>query len=509
MFTKEDIEQLFQQGVEIEEAERQCGIAQNGCGYVNVVRPAVGGDGVLTIDEKTVQQIVSAYGQRLPAEKIVKFVPASGAASRMFKDLHAYRNGDTATPTEKSVSFFFEHLPEFAFFQTLKQKIAKDGLNIAELLQNKDFCTLIDYVLTEKGLNYAKTPKGLLFFHQYGTIARTAFEEHLTEAMEYACDADKNIYLHLTVSPEHLEDFEILKNELVLNYEQQFGIQIHTEFSTQHSSSDTLAFVADNTPGRTEAGKLVFRPGGHGSLLKNLSEIDADIVCIKNIDNVCLDRYKKDTIVYKKLLVALLLEFKKQIFKFLHEMDNELLSEEKLQEVEKFLQKRFFISLSDSYYNLPLAERQNVLFEKLNRPVRICGMVKREDEPGGGPFWVKNEKSEISLQIVETSEMDLADKTQKECLDKSEFFNPVDLVCLLKNYRGKPFNLSDYVDFSRYFVSEKSQNGTPLKAIENPGLWNGAMSDWLSVFVEVPLSTFSPVKTVNDLLRKEHNNFVC
>ena len=509
MFTQQDIEQLFQQEVEIEEAERQCGIAQNGCGFVSVVRPAVSNDGILTIDEQSVHQIVSGYQQRHPTEQIVKFVPASGAASRMFKELHAYRDGNTAEPTEKSVTFFFDHLNEFAFFQTLKQKIAEDGLNIAELIQNKDYCTLIDYVLTEKGLNYAQTPKGLILFHQYEAIARTAFEEHWVEAMEYACDADKNIYLHFTVSPEHWENFEILKNELVLKYEQLFGIQIHIEFSTQYASTDTLAFAADNTPLRTEAGKLVFRPGGHGSLLKNLSEIDADIVCIKNIDNVCLDRYKKDTIVYKKLLIALLLEFKNQIFNFLHEMDNELLSEEKLQEIEKFLQEKFFVSLPDSYQGLSLAEKQNVLFEKLNRPVRICGMVKREEEPGGGPFWVKNENGEISLQIVETSEMNLADKTQKECLEKSEFFNPVDLVCLLKNYRGKPFNLSDYVDFSRYFVSEKSQNGVPLKAIENPGLWNGAMSDWLTVFAAVPLSTFSPVKTVNDLLRKEHNSFIC
>ena len=503
MFTQQDIEQLTQQDIAMKDAERQCDTVRNNSRFVEVVRPAISNDGILTLDENRVRQVVSGYEQEISREKIVKFVPASGAASRMFKDLHNFREGTTAK--QKTITDFFEHLHEFAFFKELKQKIAENGENLSELLQKKDYAALIDYVLTEKGLNYAQTPKGLILFHQYGTVARTAFEEHLVEAMEYACDADKNVYLHFTVSPEHWEAFENLKNDLVPQYEQQFDIQFFIEFSTQYSSTDTLAFAADNTPFRTTDGRLLLRPGGHGSLLKNLDEIDADIVCIKNIDNVCLDRYKQDSITYKKLLVGLLLEYKNQIFNLLQEMENELLSEEKLQEIEKFLQERFFVSVPDTYKNLSLAERQNILFEKLNRPIRICGMVKREDEPGGGPFWVKNVQGEISLQIVETSEINLAEDTQKNCLDKSEFFNPVDLVCSLKNYRGKPFYLPDYVDFSRYFVSEKSQNGTTLKAIENPGLWNGAMSDWLSIFVAVPLSTFSPVKTVNDLLRKEHN----
>ena len=508
MFTQQDIEQLFQQGIELKDAEIQQEIVKNH-EFVPVVKPAVNHDGVLTMDENYIRQLINNYEQNATNEKIVKFVPASGAASRMFKDLYSYRDGDTAESTTKQLALFFEHISEFAFFQHLKKKIAEEGLNLSELLEKKDYCTIIDYVLTEKGLNYAKTPKGLIFFHQYGTLARTAFEEHLVEAMEYACDKNKNAHLHFTISPEHWEGFENLKNKLIPQYEQQYGIQFNIEFSIQHSSTDTLAFAADNTPFRSENGKMVFRPGGHGSLLKNLNEIDADILFIKNIDNVCLDRYKKDTITYKKLLVGLLLDFKGQIFHFLQEMESALLSEEKLQEIEQFLQEKFFVILSDSYKNLPMAEKQAVLFEKLNRPIRICGMVKREDEPGGGPFWVKNATDEISLQIVETSEINLSDQTQKECLDNSEFFNPVDLVCSLKNYRGKPFNLSDYVDISRYFISEKSQNGKPLKAIENPGLWNGAMSDWLTVFVAVPLSTFSPVKTVNDLLRKEHNSFIC
>ncbi|MCL2132048.1 MAG: DUF4301 family protein [Lentimicrobiaceae bacterium] len=506
MFTQQDTEQLFQQGIELKDAKRQQETVKNHA-FVSVVRPAVANDGVLMMDEAEIRQIIGFYEQNAPEEKIVKFVPASGAASRMFKDLHSFRNGDASELTTKSVSFFFEHLSEFAFFQALKKKITDNGLNLSELLKKKDYFTVIDYLLTEKGLNYAKTPKGLIFFHQYGAVSRTAFEEHWVEAAEYGCDADKNAHLHFTVSPEHKEDFEQLKNDLLPQYEQQYGMQFHIEFSIQYSATDTLAFAEDNTPFRTETGELVLRPGGHGSLIKNLNEIDADILFIKNIDNVCLDKYKKDTIIYKKLLVGLLLDFKKQIFRFLHEMEHKLLSEEQLQEIEQFLQSKFFISLSDAYKHLPLAEKQAVLFEKLNRPIRICGMVKREDEPGGGPFWVQNAADEISLQIVETSEMDLSDPTQKVCLDKSEFFNPVDLVCSLKNYRGKPFNLPDYVDFSRYFISEKSQNGKRLKAIENPGLWNGAMSDWLTVFVAVPLATFSPVKTVNDLIRKEHNEF--
>jgi len=507
MFTEQDIKQLLQQGIEIQEAERQCKIVKNNSGLVEVVRPALAGDGVLEMDEHTVNQIFISYEENASDEKIVKFVPASGAASRMFQDLHSYRNGTLSKSTINAVNFFFERLNEFAFFQSLKKKITENGLNLSELLEKKDYFTIIDCLLTEKGLNYAKMPKGLLLFHKYGEIARTAFEEHLVEAMEYACDRKKNAYLHFTVSPEHMEEFDLLKDNLIPQYEQQYGVQFQIEFSTQHASSDTIAFATDNTPFRTETGELVFRPGGHGSLLKNLNDIDADIVFIKNIDNVCLDRYKKDTVVSKKWLVGLLMELKNHLFHFLRQMDNELLSDEKLQEIEQFLREKFFISLPSSYQNLSSAEKQNILFEKLNRPIRICGMVKREDEAGGGPFWVKNSAGEISLQIVETSEINLADPTQKACLDNSTFFNPVDLVCSLKNYRGKPFDLSDYVDFSRYFISEKSQNGKTLKAIENPGLWNGAMSDWLTVFAVVPLTTFSPVKTVNDLLRKEHNQF--
>ena len=502
---------MLRHGIDRKDAERQQEVVENEGGCVNVVRAATVNDGILWVEEKDLNRLNAHYEQNPPKEKRVKFVPASGAASRMFQDLQAYGEEFSAnpqTPIPKSVAVFFEHLNEFAFYQALKKKIAENGLNLSELLEKKDFSTIIDYLLTEKGLNYAKTPKGLLYFHQYGETARTAFEEHLVEAMEYACGEDKNVYLHFTVSPEHQEAFENLKNSLLPQYEQLFGIQFNIDFSIQYSSTDTLAFSADNTCFRTEKGELVFRPGGHGSLLKNLEDIDADIVFIKNIDNVCLDRYKKDTIRYKKLLVNLLLEFKNQAFTFLHEMDNYLLSDEKLKEIETFLQKNFFICMSSTYDALSAAEKQSVLFEKLNRPIRICGMVRREGEPGGGPFWVKDARGEISLQIVETSEMNLADSGQRECLDKSQYFNPVDLVCSLKNYRGKRFDLSDYVDFSRYFITEKSQNGKPLKAIENPGLWNGAMSNWLTVFAAVSLSTFSPVKTVNDLLRKEHNQFV-
>jgi len=507
MFSKQDIEQLLQHGIDLKEAERQQEIVKNSSSYVHVVRPATVNDGILFIDEKDLNSMNAHYEQNPPTEKMVKFVPASGAASRMFKDLHAYEE-NSAVPMPKSVAFFFEHLNEFAFFNLLKKELSKNGLDLSELLEKEAYSTIIDYVLAEKGLSYAKTPKGLVFFHQYGESIRTAFEEHWVEAMEYACSEEKNTYLHFTVSPEHLDGFENLKNNLLLQYEQQYGIQFNIEFSTQHPSTDTLAFSADHTFFRTEKGELVFRPGGHGSLIKNLNDIDADLVFIKNIDNICLDRYKKDTITYKKALINLLLELKKQIFDFLYEMDNDLLSEERLMEIEAFLQKNFFISMPSSYQALSLAEKQNALFEKLNRPIRIGGMVKREDEPGGGPFWVKNAQGEMSLQIVETSEMNLSDKEQKECLDKSQFFNPVDLVCSLKNYRGKHFDLFDYIDFSRYFIAEKSQNGKLLKAIENPGLWNGAMSNWLTVFVVVPLSTFSPVKTINDLLRKEHNHFI-
>jgi hypothetical protein len=358
--------------------------------------------------------------------------------------------------------------------------------------------------LTEKGLDYGKSPKGLLLFHRCFDIVRTALEEHLIEAADYACDDNKVAHLHFTVSPEHLEAFKAHCQQVVPFYEKQFKITYKIDFSTQQSSTDTLAFTTDNKPLRDKNEDLVFRPGGHGSLIENLNNIDADIVVIKNIDNVTLDIYRSDTITFKRLLVCFMRCLQNRVFEYLNMFDTQPCSEENIAKVELFLQKILFVTLEKAYFDLSLSEKQAYLYRYLNRPMRVCGVVLRENEPGGGPFWVKDENGVEALQIVETSEIDMSDPKQAEIVEKSEYFNPVDVACSTKNYRGEAFNLFDFVDYSRYFVSEKSHEGKTLKAIENPGLWNGAMSDWITVFLSVPLSTFTPVKMVNDLLRSEH-----
>lgn len=509
MFSKSDSDQITAHGISPQSAQRQWEFVCEGKANVEIVEPALKNAGLFSFDESTINNLIVDYNDIISEEKIVKFVPASGAATRMFKDLFEAWNNLKANPSYSisgSVELFFTHLPQFAFYDVLQEGMKKQGLNLSECLKNKDYGIILEYLLTEKGLNYANLPKGLLLFHQYDSEKRTALEEHLIEAAQYACNKEKIAYLHFTVSQEHEEIFKSHCKEVLPKYEKQFGIKYHIEFSTQHPSTDTIAFTKDNKPFLNENGNLLFRPGGHGSLIENLNHVDADIVLIKNIDNVTLDKYRKDTILYKQVLVSLLLQLQKQAFGYLKSFDNQKNDKELISKVERFLENDFFIQLPQSYQQLSLTEKQDFLYQTLNRPIRVCGMVKRENEPGGGPFWVKSANNDISLQIVETSEMNLSDPKQQEILDKSAFFNPVDLACSLKNHKGEKYDLNNYIDHSRYFVSEKSHEGKVLKAIENPGLWNGAMSNWLTVFVAVPLSTFTPVKTINDLLRKEHTN---
>ena len=508
MFSTRDLAQIQQHGLSQASADRQQNIVNQSGIYVNTVKPALKSDGLFAFEEQTINDMISNYSAQIAGEKIVKFVPASGAATRMFKDLFTalemLSNNEKTDNFNNSVSVFFENLPKFAFFETLKESLASKNLDIHTLLAEKNYQSILLHLLTEQGLNYGNLPKGLLLFHRYGQNMRTALEEHLAEAADYSAGNDKVAHLHFTVSPEHITPFQSHCKEAVPKYEKLHGITYNIDFSTQHASTDTMAFTAENEPFRDKNGNLLFRPGGHGSLIENLNTIDADIVLIKNIDNVTLDKYKSDTVTYKKLLICFLLSLRNQIFEYLNIFDTQSLSVNKIKGIENFLQKMFFIPFGDEYAQLPLLEKQNYVYQLLNRPIRVCGMVKRENEPGGGPFWVKDASGNVSLQIVETSEIDTSDTKQAENLENSAFFNPVDLACSIKNHKGERFNLQHFIDHSRYFISEKSHEGKTLKAIENPGLWNGAMSDWLTVFVAVPLSTFTPVKTVNDLLREEH-----
>ena len=504
MFSQSEIDQITAHGMSPQSAQRQWNIVAEGNKRVELVRPATIKDGLFSFQMQEIEQLIADYEAQISGKDIVKFVPASGAATRMFKDLFAAWDNLKAnpiSPISAQVKLFFEKLPQFAFFDALEQCMKIQGINLRETIENHDYETILEYLLTEKGLNYAHLPKGLLLFHQYDDCKRTAFEEHLVEAAEYARLNDKTSHLHFTVSQEHQKLFEQHCKEILPMYEKRYGIKYEIRFSVQQPSTDTIAFATDNHPFWDDAGNLLFRPGGHGSLILNLNNIDADMVLIKNIDNITFDKHKKDTFTYKKALVCILLNIQRQVFEYLNLFDYTTADIDIIERVELFLKDKFFVSLPASYTELSPKEKQNYLYRLLHRPIRVCGMVKQENEPGGGPFWVKDSDNNLSLQIVETSEMNLSNPRQQEIVNRSLFFNPVDLACSLKNHRGIKFDLNKYVDYSRYFISEKSHKGKLLKAIENPGLWNGAMSDWLTVFVAVPLSTFTPVKTVHDLLR--------
>jgi hypothetical protein len=358
-------------------------------------------------------------------------------------------------------------------------------------------------MLAEEGLNYGKLPKGLLKFHKYADGSRTPLEEHLVQGALYAKAGDGNVNVHFTVSPEHRALFEKLVAEKAQGYAAQHNATFDISFSEQKSSTDTVAANADNTPFRNADGSLLFRPGGHGALIENLNDIDGDIVFIKNIDNVVPDRLKGDTVTYKKLLAGLLVDLQKQAFAYLEKLDSGKYTMEELREMLQFVQKRLFCKNPETKV-LEDTELAIYLRQKLNRPMRVCGMVRNVGEPGGGPFLAYNPDGTISLQILESSQIDMADPEKKAMFEKGTHFNPVDLVCAIKNYKGEKFDLPKYVDKATGFISSKSKDGKELKALELPGLWNGAMSDWSTVFVEVPLSTFNPVKTVNDLYREQH-----
>ncbi len=500
MFTNQDYIAIEQHGISQETLQRQIAVIAH-TKQVELLRPVLKNDGLLVLSEEEVAQKEKNYAQQMGSRQIVKFVPASGAASRMFKSLFNFLNNDDFSAPVKEVAC---NLSSFAFFEPLAEVLNTNNLDICQLLENKDYKTIFSFLLENKGLNYASLPKALLTFHRYEELTRTAFDEHLIEAAAYACGNDKTAHLHFTVSPEHYALFQEHVAKILKTYESLLQVKFDISFSFQDKSTDTIAFDYENQPFRTDDGQLVFRPGGHGSLIKNLNNLQADIAFIKNIDNVTLDEFKADTIKYKKVLASLLVDFQEKTFDILRQLQQNN-NGQILKEAEELLQQ-MFVRLENSYQTLSLEEKRQYLFRLLDRPIRICGVVKQTGEPGGGPFWVRNEKGVESMQIVESSEMNLKNPRQQAIFEQSKFFNPVDIVCSLKHFDGSPFDFEQYIDYDRFFVSSKSLNGKNLKAIENPGLWNGAMSDWLTMFVAVPLSTFAPVKTVNDLLHHEHLN---
>lgn len=497
-FTQQDKELFAQKGIEIAQVEAQLNSFATGFPALEIRSAASLGNGIMQIDETNKNYFLNEWKNYLKGDNtIVKFVPASGAASRMFKDLFEYADNPDSTEND-FIRKFFAGINHFAFYDDLNEMCQKyEGKNINELMIAGEMKTIIHHLLKIDGLNYGSLPKGLLKFHNYPNEQRTPALEHLVEGALYANTKQNVVNIHFTISAEHRALFQQHIAEHLSAYEDKFGIKYNISFSEQKPSTDTVAADANNEPFR-ENGKILFRPGGHGALIENLNEIDADVIFIKNIDNVVPDRLKEPTIKYKQLIAGILVNMQKQTFSYLKELENKEITDAKLNIIRQFCEERLNNHL-DNINDLNRDELIAYLFRKLNRPIRVCGMVKNSGEPGGGPFMTVNPDGSVSPQILESSQI-----KDKSMMQQATHFNPVDLVCGVRNYQGEKFQLPKYVDKNTCFISEKSKNGKALKALELPGLWNGAMSDWNTIFVEVPVETFNPVKTVNDLLRAEH-----
>lgn len=449
---------------------------REGFPFLPVTRAASCGDGIRVLDAAGIEQAAARYDRAKESLRVVKFVPASGAATRMFKDLFEFVREGRRTAV---VGELLANRRRFAFWPELRTIIGDDA----------DELRTVENIVAE-GLRYGETPKGLVSFHRYGDEVRKAVEEHLVEGAQYAA-AGGEVKIHFTVSPEHLTRFEALLAEKIPGYESRFGVKYRISFSVQDPSTDTLAVNPDCTPFRRADGRLLFRPAGHGALIGNLGKIDADIVFVKNIDNVTTDARRSDTVLYKKALAGVLLALQERIFEYLMALE---VPGAELEPIAAFIENELCVKLPKDY-GTPLLRRV------LDRPIRVCGMVRNEGEPGGGPFWVTGADGLETLQIAESNQIA---PEKRKLMRSATHFNPVDLVCSFRTSKGGRFDLREFVDPATGFISRKSDGGRELLAQELPGLWNGAMARWNTVFVEVPITTFSPVKVVTDLLRPEH-----
>lgn len=504
MLSQQDLNQLAAKGISEEKLNSQLEEFKTGFPFLKLEAAASVEKGIIAPTEADVKQYEEAWEQyKAQGHSIVKFVPASGAASRMFKDMFAFADADYDVPTTDFEKKYFDNIEKFAFYDALDDACRKNlGAGVKELIANGRYKDVARNMLNADGLNYGQLPKGMLLFHKYSEGPRTPMEEHLVEGALYAA-SDGKAAVHFTVSHDHLPMFKQRVAEKLDFYASKYGISYDITFSEQKPSTDTVAANPDNTPFRNSDGSLLFRPGGHGALIENLNEISADVIFIKNIDNVVPDRLKADTVSYKQVIAGILVTLQKKAFDYLETLESGTYNHEKLEEIIRFVQHNLCCRKAD-IKELEDADLVIYLKKKLNRPMRVCGVVKNVGEPGGGPFLTYNQDGTVSLQILESSQIDKNNAEYMEMFTKGTHFNPVDLVCAVKDYKGNAFNLPDFVDRTTGFISSKSKNGKELKALELPGLWNGAMSDWNTVFVEVPLSTFNPVKTVNDLLRDQH-----
>lgn len=500
----------------VETILEQIKIFERGTPYLKLAKPCTLEDGINRISENDKSEFINVFSEALNEGRILKFVPASGAGSRMFKkqlaaiskhsDLSILRLTESSNKGDKDSEAtlkFIKNIERFAFYEELKKVLLNKGKDLDDLIKKGRIEEIITFVTDESGLNYSNLPKGCFLFHSYPDGARTAFEEHLVEAMNYSAGKDKVVRAHFTISPEHEADIKQLFDELYKKYEKS-GWKFKVEFSFQSPSTDTVSVTSDNKPFRDEEGNIVIRPGGHGALLKNLNDLKADIILIKNIDNVVPDHLRDTTYEYKKVLGGYLVSLQEKIFGYLNELNKEKVSADLIDEIISFIKREFGGALPSKLSSENSDKIKMFLTDFLNRPIRVCGMVKNEGHPGGGPFWVEDENGNLSKQVVEGAQVNLSDENQLKIFNSATHFSPVDFACGVKDYDGNNFDLSNFSNPDTGLITKKSKNGKELKALELPGLWNGGMYYWLTVFVEVPKITFNPVKEINDLLKPEH-----
>ncbi len=501
---KIDIETLDRKGITPEQLEEQLAMLANGFPYLKIEAPATLHNGIMAVTpemQETATRIWDEYLSR--GGMVLKMVPASGAASRMFKDLYSFLNGKHDKPDTDFVKKFFDEIEDFAFFHRLNFVCLElYGLSVDSLVKEGRYKDVVRALLEKEGMNYGSLPKALLQFHKVIGTSRAAIEEHLAEGAQYAAGKDKVVNVHFTVSQDHLPLVKMKVEEASGFLGHKYDVKFNVSYSVQKPSTDTVAAKFDGTPYR-EKGELFFRPGGHGALIENLNDLDGDVIFIKNIDNIVPDTRREITNTYKRILGGVLVGTRQKLFEYCAELEKGDVSHDKLMEMLNFARTILCITHDDAE-NMDDAQLREYLSGKFNRPLRVAGMVKNEGEPGGGPYLVYNADGTVSPQILEPSQINPDDKHAVEMLKKGTHFNPVDIVCSIRDYKGNKYNLPEYVDKTTGFISEKSREGVEIKALELPGLWNGAMSDWNSIFVEVPAETFNPVKTVNDLLREAH-----
>ena len=511
-FSSSDFVQIYERGIGIEKILKQLKILKKGIAKTNLVRPATINDGVLHLSEEGFQNKAAFFDEKKEGFRIKKFVPASGAATRMYKFLIAFlQDFDIKKETinayinrkkDKELAIFIIGIEKFPFFEAVDKKLREIYPDFEDLERDYKNYYFIKLLLSEEYFNSANKPKAVLPFHLYETHIANPIEEHLNECVHYAASGNVS-NLHFTVSEIHQDLFEKAVDEVKDKVEKPSGIKINIGYSYQKKSTDSITIDAKNKLVKDKKGNLLFRPGGHGALIENLNNLSADLIFIKNIDNVIQNHIDKITL-YKKALAGVLIEAQQKVFNYLIAIDRQEINETNIEEIVLFLHEKLNVELTEDFNMFTLENKINKIKALLDRPIRVCGMVKNEGEPGGGPFWIINDKGIKSLQIVETSQVDLSNKKQAKILAESTHFNPVDLVCGIKNYKNENFDLLQFVDQKAGFIVEKSVDGKSVRNYELPGLWNGSMAKWLTIFVAVPLITFNPVKTVNDLLKPAH-----